>query len=98
MPATARWKVSALFADGSFRSGDRSLALGDLVTDRRALEAAVLEGEPQDGRQDDEADGDAQHVVIRRLDGDVEDDRHADDRECAEQLEDARTQVPRARL
>ena len=73
-------------ADGLFRREDLGLALGDHVAERRTLEAPVLEGKPDDRGQDEEADGDPERLVVRRLDADEEDEHHRDHRKDRERV------------
>src|SRR5262249_13606 len=79
-------------ADGRFRSGNLRLAPGDLITDRRSLETAVFEPEPDDARKEQEAHGDVERPIVRRLDAKDEDQDHREDRQNGEQLENTLTE------
>src|SRR5947208_2389960 len=60
------------FADRLFGCLDGCLARRDDVAERRTLEAIAFEWEPSDGRQEEEADGDVERPVVRRLDAEDE--------------------------
>ena len=69
-PATASLKyqpVSPTFFSASAIAAWRAAMI---VAEWRALEAAILEGKPDDRGQDGEADRDIERPVVRRLDAD----------------------------
>src|SRR5262245_27718710 len=68
LPPTYTPIITSNLAHGPFRLANLSLALGDQLTDRRSLKALVLECEPDDRGENEEADRDVEGPIIRRLD------------------------------
>src|SRR5665213_2669466 len=87
---------SVVLADRLFLFRDHRLTPGDDVAHRRALEPPLLEAEPDDRGQHEEADNDVGRLVVWRLDAEDDDQDHRQHRKDSEQQEYAAPEIPRA--
>src|SRR5262245_16190088 len=76
LPPTYTPIITSNLAYGPFRLADLLLAFRYQVTDRRSLKTLVLECEPDDRGEDEEADRDVERPIVRRLDAYDEDQDH----------------------